>query len=73
MSEDYGDIINRMMHDLAEDDASPNSAPRCDGCGRRVELAPYQLRASNGSVEPVMYCADCRVLAMGEIVEDDGE
>jgi len=73
MTDDYSDIIRRMMRDLAEDDASPNGAPRCDGCGRRVELAPYQLRASNGSVEPVMYCAECRALAMVELMEDDGE
>jgi hypothetical protein len=73
MSEDYSDIIHRMMRDLAEDDSTPNGAPRCDGCGRRVELAPYLLRASNGSQETVMYCAECRALAMVELVEDDGE
>jgi hypothetical protein len=66
MSDDYSATIRRMMRDLAEDDASPNKAPRCDGCGRRVELAPYLLRASNGSAEAVMYCADCRALAVNE-------
>jgi hypothetical protein len=70
MSEDYGDIINRMMRDLAEDDASPKGAPRCEGCGQRMELVPYQLRASNGSVETVLYCTDCRTLAMIVDAED---
>ena len=63
-------IINRMMRDLDEDDDSPNKAPRCEGCGQRVELAPYQLRASNGSAEWVMYCAECRALAT--TVDADG-
>ncbi len=63
MADDYGDIIGRMMRDLQEDDNSPNEASRCDGCGKRVELEPYQLRASNGSAEWVMYCAECRALA----------
>jgi hypothetical protein len=63
MADDYGSIIRRMMRDLQEDDDSPNKAPRCEGCGQRVELAPFQLRASNGSVEMVMYCAECRALA----------
>ena len=61
-------IINRMMHDLEEEGYSPTGAPRCEGCGQRVELAPFQLRASNGSVEMVMYCAECRALAA--LVED---
>ena len=63
-------IINRMMRDLDEDDDSPNKAPRCEGCGQRVELAPYQLRASNGSAEWVMYCAECCALAT--TVDADG-
>ena len=71
MADDYGDIIGRMLRDLDEDDASPNKAPRCEGCGQRVELAPFQLRASNGSAEWVMYCAACRELAA--MVEDSGE
>jgi hypothetical protein len=33
-------IINRMMRQLEEEDRSPKGAPQCDGCGRRVELAP---------------------------------
>jgi hypothetical protein len=70
MSDDYGDIINRMMRDLAEDDDHPNKAPRCDGCGKRVELEPYQLRASNGSAEWVRYCAEC--LALAAIVDAEG-
>jgi hypothetical protein len=63
MSNDYSDIIGRMMRDLQEDDNSPNKAPRCVGCVKRVELEPYQLRASNGSAEWVWYCAECRALA----------
>jgi len=70
MADDYGDIIGRMLRDLDEDDASPNKAPRCEGCGQRVELAPFQLRASNGSAEWVMYCAACRALAA---MVEDGE
>jgi len=63
VSDDYGDIIDRMMRDLAHDDETGDQSPRCEGCGRREPLEPYQLRASNGSVEPVMYCAECRALA----------
>jgi hypothetical protein len=70
MSDDYGAIIHRIMRDLDEDDASPNKAPRCEGCGERVELAPYELRASNGSAEWVMYCAECRALAALVDAED---
>jgi hypothetical protein len=70
MNDDYGDIIKRMMHDLQEDDDSPNQGPRCEGCGERVALAPYQLRASNGSAEWVMYCATCRALAALADTED---
>jgi hypothetical protein len=65
-----GDIIHRMMRDLQEDDDNPNKAPRCEGCGQRVELAPFQLRASNGSAEWVMYCASCRALAAIVDAED---
>jgi len=68
MADDHRDIIKRMMRDLQEDDDSPNKAPRCEGRGQRVELAPYQLRATSGSAEWVMYCAECRALAA--IVED---
>jgi hypothetical protein len=70
MADDYGDIIRRMLHDLEEDDVGPNGMPRCEGCGLRVELASFQLRASNGSVEMVMYCAECRALAT--IVDAEG-
>jgi hypothetical protein len=63
MVDDYGDIIHRVMRDLQEDDGNPNPTPRCNGCGKRVELAPYLLHASNGSAEWVMYCAECRALA----------
>jgi hypothetical protein len=70
MSDEYGDIIHRMMRDLQEDDDNPNKAPRCEGCGQRVELAPFQLRASNGSAEWVMYCAECRALATIVNAED---
>jgi len=62
-SDDYGAIIERMMRDLAQDDATGDHSPRCDGCGKREPLEPYLLRASNGSVEPVNYCAECRALA----------
>jgi hypothetical protein len=65
-----GDIIKRMMRDLDEDAASLNTAPPCEGCGQRVELAPYQLRASNGSAEWVMYCVECRALAAIVDAED---
>jgi hypothetical protein len=70
MTDDYGDIIKRMMRDLQEDDDHPNNVLRCEGCGQRVELAPYQTRASNGSVEMVMYCAECHALAT--IVDEEG-
>jgi len=73
MADDYSDIIHRMMRDLEEYDATPNGAPRCDGCGRRVELAPYQRRMTGGGAETMYYCADCRVQAMIEIVEDREE
>jgi hypothetical protein len=70
MTDEYGDIIHRIMRDLEEDDASPNKTPRCEGCGQRVELAPYELLASNGSVEMVLYCAESRTLAA--IVDAEG-
>jgi hypothetical protein len=35
-----------------------------------VKLAPYQLRASNGSAEWVMYCTECRALATIVDTED---
>lgn len=70
--DEMDDIIKRMMRDLEEDDAGLNAAPRCEGCGQRVELAPYQLRASNGSAEWVMYCAECRTLATIVDLEDRG-
>jgi len=68
--DEMDDIIKRMMRDLEEDDAGPNAAPRCEGCGQVVELAPFQLRASNGSAEWVMYCTECRDLAT--IVDSEG-
>jgi hypothetical protein len=70
IANDYGDIIKPMMRDLQEDDDSPNKAPRCEGCGQRVEIAPYQLRASNSSAEWVMYCVECRALATIVIGEE---
>jgi hypothetical protein len=70
MSDDYGDIIHRMMRQLDEDDAGPKGSPRCDGCGRRVELAPYQRRMTDGETETSYYCADCRAEAMIELMED---
>ena len=71
MANDYGDIIRRMMRQLEEEDARPNGAPRCDGCGRRVELALYQRRRMDGGSETLYYCADCRALAMVELDSDD--
>lgn len=73
MIDDYGDIIHRMLRQLDEEDTGPNGALRCDGCGRRVELAPYQCRMTGSGTETLYYCADCRALAMIELVEDDGE
>jgi hypothetical protein len=70
MTDDYGDIIHRMLRQLEEEDATPNGAPRCDGCGRRVELAPYQRRMTDGGSATLYYCADCRAQAMTEIIED---
>jgi hypothetical protein len=70
MSDDYGDIIHRMMRQLEEEDRGPKGAPRCDGCGRRVELAPYQRRMTDGGTETLYYCADCRMQAMVEILEE---
>jgi len=59
-----------MMRQLEEEDADPQGAPRCDGCGLRVDLAPYQRRMTDGGVETLYYCADCRAQAMIELVED---
>ncbi len=70
MRDDYGDIIHRMMRQLEEEVSSPKGAPRCDGCGRRVELAPCQRRMTDGGTETLYYCADCRTQAMIEVVED---
>jgi len=70
MADDYSDIIHRMMRDLEEYDATPNGAPRCDGCGRRVELAPYQRRTTDSRTQTLHYCAGCRAEAMIELVED---
>jgi hypothetical protein len=63
-------IIHRMMRQLEEEDSSPKGAPRCDGCGRRVELAPYQRRTTDGGSETLYYCAECRAEAMIELVGD---
>jgi hypothetical protein len=70
MADDYGGIIHRMMRQLDEEEGSPIGAPRCDGCGRRVELAPYQRRMTDGGTETLYYCADCRAEAMIELMED---
>ncbi len=70
MTDDYGDIIHRMLRQLEEEEATPNGAPRCDGCGRRVELAPYQRRMTAGGSETMSFCGDCRAQAMIELVEE---
>jgi hypothetical protein len=70
MVDHYGDIIHRMMRQLDEEDSGPKGAPRCDGCGRRVELAPYQRSTTDGGTETLYYCADCRAEAMIELLED---
>jgi hypothetical protein len=70
MTHEYGDMIHRMMRQLEEEASGPKSGPRCDGCGRRVELAPYQRRKTDGGTETQFYCADCRAKAMVEIVEE---
>jgi hypothetical protein len=62
--------IHRMMRQLEDEDSGPNGAPRCDGCERRVELAPYQRRRTDGGTEMLYYCADCRMQAMVEIAEE---
>jgi|GEM_PF-1455892 len=73
MNEDEAaSIIHRMMRQL-EEDANPNSALRCDGCGRRVELAPYQRCMTDGGTETLYYCGDCRAQVMIELVEDGEE
>ena len=70
MANNYGDIVRRMMRQLEEEDTRPNGAPRCDGCGRRVELAPCQRRMTDSGSEMVNYCGDCRALAMVELEDD---
>jgi len=70
MTHDYGDMIHRMMSQLEEEASGSKSGPRCDRCGRRVELAPYQRRKTDGGTETQFYCADCRAEAMVEIVEE---
>jgi hypothetical protein len=70
MTDDYGDIIHRMMRQLEEDDAGPKGAPRCDGCGRREPLQAYTRTTTDGGNETLYYCAECRTLAMVEIVEE---
>jgi hypothetical protein len=69
-SDGRGDIIQRMLRQLEEEERSPKGAPRCDGCGRRVELAPYQRRITDGGTETLFYCADCRAEAMIELVDE---
>jgi DNA-directed RNA polymerase subunit RPC12/RpoP len=64
-------IIHRMMRQLEEEDTSPKGGQRCDGCGCRVELAPYQRRTMDGRTETLYYCAECRALALVEIAEDN--
>jgi hypothetical protein len=70
MHDDYGDIIHRIMRQLEEEDSCPTGTPRCDGCGRRIELAPFQRRMTGGGTETLYYCADCRAEAMIELVDD---
>jgi hypothetical protein len=53
MTDDYGDIIHRVLLDLEEEDATPKSAPRCDGCGWHVGLVSYQRRTTHGGTETV--------------------
>jgi hypothetical protein len=69
-SDEAAAITHRMMRQLEEEGSGPNGAPRCDGCGRRVELAPYQRRMADGGSETLHYCADCRMQATVEIVEE---
>jgi hypothetical protein len=66
--EQMGAIIHRMMRDRDDDNHEPNRKPRCEGCGARVPLQPYQL--GDGGLW-LMYCAQCRALA--EIVNLDEE
>jgi hypothetical protein len=71
MNDDEAAAINHhMMRQLEKEDTSPTGAPRCDACGWRVELAPYQRRTTDGGTEILNYCADCRAQAMIELVED---
>jgi hypothetical protein len=64
-------IIHRMMRQLEEEDSGSKGAPCCDGCGRRVVLAPYHRRRTDGGTETLYYCTDCRMQAMVEIIEED--
>ena len=68
-SDKMGDIIQRLLRQL-EEERSPKGAPRCDGCGRRVELAPYQRRMTDDGTETLFYCADCHAKAMTELVDE---
>jgi hypothetical protein len=70
MTNDCGNVIHRMMRQSAEGDSGPNTTSRCEGHGQRVEEAPHKLRASNGSVEIVMYYAECQALATMVDAED---
>ena len=70
MADDYSDMIRRMLRQLEEEDTRPNGAPRCDRCGRRVELASYQRRMTDGRSEMLNYCGDCRALAMVELDDE---
>jgi hypothetical protein len=61
MNEDAAaSIVHRMMRQV-EEDANPNSAPRCDGCGRRVELA--RTSAVGRTAEP-RRCTTAGIVAL---------
>jgi hypothetical protein len=70
MANEYGDIIRRMLRQL-EEESNPTDAPRCEGCGRRVELAPYRRRMTDGGSEMLNFCGNCRALAMVELEDDN--
>jgi hypothetical protein len=70
MADNYGDIIHRLMRQLEEDDAGPKGAPRCDGCGDREPLQPYERRMTDGGSETLYYCMECRLLAIVADAED---
>jgi hypothetical protein len=61
--DEIGAIFHRMMRDLDNDDNEHNRKPRCEGCGARLPLQPYELHTSNGGSMWLMYCAQCRALA----------